>query len=214
MKRIRKLHDLVPYGLFGRTVLIILLPILLLQILATYIFFDRHWTRMTERLAFSVAGEIAAISEVIENKNEDKFYVEDFKKLMAKHMDVLITFSPKKYRDDLQAEAGGGPGLENTLERAISEQVRRPFDVNIDLSRKRVDVDVQLKNGLLHASMPQRRMYDSSGYIFVLWLNGLAFLFFLVSIVFMRNQIRPIHRLAVAAERFGKGVDVQRLFLI
>ncbi len=73
MKRFRRLRDFLPHGLFGRTVLIILLPVLLLQVLATYIFFDRHWTRMTGRLAFSVAGEIAAMSEQIENgaRNND-----------------------------------------------------------------------------------------------------------------------------------------------
>jgi two-component system osmolarity sensor histidine kinase EnvZ len=209
MKRIKTLRDMLPHGLFGRTVLIILLPILLLQGLATYIFFDRHWTKMTERLAFSVAGEIAAISEQIEARPNDKRSIEMLKGLFAGHLDVLVTYTPKARNENLQTSADDGPGLEDTLARAMMQQVRRPFGVDINLKRKRVDVEVQLKTGLLQASMPQRRMYDSSGYIFVLWLNGLALLFFLISIVFMRNQIRPIRRLSVAAERFGKGADVQ-----
>jgi len=209
-KPLTRLRDLMPRGLFGRTVLIILLPILLLQGAATYIFFDRHWTRMTERLAFSVAGEIAAMSEQIEAAPRDTRTIEMLKGQLAKHMDVLVTYSPHGKNDALMVDAGDGPGLEDTLARAFVRQVRRPFNVDIDLRRKRVDVVVQLKTGLLQASMPQSRMYDSSGYIFVLWLNGLALLFFIVSVIFMRNQIRPIRRLAIASERFGKGADVQR----
>lgn len=209
MRRIRNLRDLAPYSLFGRTVLIILLPVLLVQGVATYIFFDRHWTRMTERLAYAVAGEIAAVSDQIERAPRDRETIDILKTLMAKHLEVLITYTPREVKDNLHTEADDGPGLEDTLARAMVEQVRRPFAVDIDLGRKRVDVEVQLKTGLLQASMPQKRMYDSSGYIFVLWLNGLALIFFFVSVIFMRNQIRPVRRLAVAAERFGKGSDVQ-----
>lgn len=209
MKRTKTLRDFLPHGLFGRTVLIILLPILLLQGLATYIFFDRHWTRMTERLAFSVAGEIAAISEEIELSPNGALTNDILKGLAAKHFNMLLTYEPDIRNDALQSSAGNGPGLEDTLARAMTNQVRRPFGVDINLDRKRIDVEVQLTTGLLRASMPQSRMYDSSGYIFVLWLNGLALLFFCVSIIFMRNQIRPIRRLAVASERFGKGADVQ-----
>jgi len=209
MRQIRNLRDFLPYGLFGRTVLIILLPVLLVQGVSTYIFFDRHWTRMTERLAYAVAGEIAALSDQIEATPRDTETFDTLKSLMAKHLEVLVTYTPGRVEPELQTEAGDGPGLEDTLARAVVDQVRRPFAVDVDLERKRVSVDVQLKHGLLQTSMPQKRMYDSSGYIFVLWLNGLALIFFLVSIIFMRNQIRPIRRLAIAAERFGKGADVQ-----
>ncbi len=164
---------------------------------------------MTERLAFSVAGEIAAISEQIESAPRDRRTANLLKSLMAKHLNMLVTYTPNEKHENMLIDAGHGPSLEDTLARAMTAQVRRPFNVDIDLGRKRVDVEVQLKGGLLQASMPQSRMYDSSGYIFVLWLNGLALLFFLVSIVFMRNQIRPIRKLAVASERFGKGSDVQ-----
>jgi len=209
MKRIRTLRDLAPYGLFGRTVLIILLPVLLVQALSTYIFFDRHWTRMTERLAYAVAGEIAAISDQIEAAPSDRETFDVLKSLMAKHLDMLATYNKGQKGVDLMIAADSGPGLEDTLARALVEQVRRPYAVDVDLRRKRIDVEVQLKDGLLQMSMTQRRMYDSSGYIFVLWLNGLALFFFLIAIVFMRNQIRPIRKLAVAAERFGKGMNVQ-----
>lgn len=209
MRKIRRLRDLAPYGLFGRTVLIILLPVLLVQALSTYIFFDRHWTRMTERLAYAVAGEIAAMSDQIEAAPSDRETFETLKKLMAKHLDMLATYNKGQQGENLLTEADDGPGLEDTLSRALVSQVRRPYHVDVNLDRKRIDVEVQLKDGLLQMSMTQRRMYDSSGYIFVLWLNGLALFFFLIAIVFMRNQIRPIRKLAIAAERFGKGMNVQ-----
>ncbi|MCB1537567.1 MAG: ATP-binding protein [Rhodospirillales bacterium] len=209
MRRIRRLRDVMPRGLFGRTVLIILLPVLIAQALSTYIFFDRHWTRMTERLAYAVAGEIAAVSDQIEGSPRDHGTIEILKGLMAKHLDELVTFARGEKDPNLLTDAGTGPGLGDTLARALAAQVRRPFSVDVDMDHKNIDVVVQLKDGLLHVSMPQRRMYDSSGYIFVLWLNGLALIFFMIAIVFMRNQIRPIRRLAIAAERFGKGAHVQ-----
>ncbi len=207
--KLPKPRNLMPRGLFGRAVLIIMLPILLLQGASTYIFFDRHWTRMTERLAYAVAGEVAAVSDQIEGAPKDKDTIEILKALMATHLDMLFTYSPKIKNETLLTDAGDGPGLTDTLSRAIVDQVRRPFMVNVDMDHKKIDVFVQLRDGLLQVSMPQRRMYDSSGYIFVLWLNGLALTFFLISLFFMRNQIRPIRRLAVAAERFGKGINVQ-----
>ncbi len=208
MTRLR-LRNLMPRGLFGRTVLIIILPVLLVQALSTYIFFDRHWTRMTERLGYAVAGEIAAVSDQIEASPRDRKTVEILKGLMAKHLDVLVTYNRGETNAALQVNAGTGPGLEDTLARALQTQVRRPFAVDVNLDRKMITVVVQLKDGILHITMPQRRMYDSSGYIFILWLNGLALIFFLIAIIFMRNQIRPIRRLAIAAERFGKGAHVQ-----
>lgn len=204
-----RMRHLMPRGLFARAVLIILLPILLLQGASTYIFFDRHWTRMTERLAYAVAGEIAAVADQIEAAPRDKDTIEILKALMSTHLDMLFTYSPKAEGDALLTDAGDGPGLTDTLSRAIVTQVRRPFSVDVDMDHKKIEVFIQLKDGLLQVSMPQRRMYDSSAYIFVLWLNGLALTFFLISIVFMRNQIRPIRRLAIAAERFGKGINVQ-----
>lgn len=210
MNRIPSLKKFIPYGLFGRTVLIIMLPILLLQITTTYIFFDRHWTRMTSRLAFAVAGEIASISDLIEAAPKDNIeHLNIVKSMFSRHLEILITFTPDMEQSGLRTTAKDGPSLDRTLARAVVSQVRRPYAVNVDLDRKRVMVDVQLANGFLQTSMPQKRMYDSSGYVFLLWLNGLALVFFLISIAFMRNQIRPIRRLAIAAERFGKGADVQ-----
>ena len=209
MRKIRTLRDLAPYGLFGRTVLIILLPILLVQGISTYIFFDRHWTRMTERLAYAVAGEIAALSDQIEAAPRDKETIDILKSLMAKHLEMLATYNKNQLGTHLVNEADDGPGLEDTLARALVQQVRRPYTVDVNMDTKRIAVEVQLKNGLLQVTMPQRRMYDSSAYIFVLWLNGLAILFFGIAIVFMRNQIRPIRKLSIAAERFGKGMNVQ-----
>lgn len=209
MRQIRNIRDLLPYGLFGRTVLIILLPILLVQGISTYIFFNRHWTRMTERLGYAVAGEIAALSDQIEAAPRDRETIDVVKSLMAKHLDMLATYHKNQLGQDLRTEADDGPGLEDTLSRALVQQVRRPYTVDVNMDDKRIDVEVQLRHGLLQVSMPQRRMYDSSAYIFVLWLNGLALIFFGIAIVFMRNQIRPIRKLAIAAERFGKGMNVQ-----
>ncbi len=201
-----KIRSLFPYDLFGRTILIILLPVLLGQLFATYIFFDRHWIRMTERLAMGVAGELAAAAEQIDEAKQRDRAVDTIKQQMATHLGVLITFAPGETGEGLELDPGDRKSFEDTLAHAVAEKVRRPFKLDMR-NDKEVYVQIKLLHGVLSAQVPRNRLYDSSAYIFVLWMNGLSLVFFMISALFLRNQIRPIRKLAVAAERMGKGGD-------
>jgi two-component system osmolarity sensor histidine kinase EnvZ len=94
------------------------------------------------------------------------------------------------------------------LSRELQSMLRRPFVLDVDSQEKWIRIAVQLEDGVLRVSLPQRRLFSSSGYIFLMWMIGISIVLLAIAILFMRNQIRPIHRLAVAAERFGKGRDV------
>ncbi len=203
-----------PRTLFGRSFLILVTPILLIQIITTFVFFDRHWGRMTDRLAFAVAGEIAVIAARIE-KDTDIENIKEITSYAGQNLQLLTSYEP----DILLAEEEGDRKsslksfvIADTLSKAMDEQVRRPYRINVDEREKWIEVSLQLDEGLLRVSLPQRRLFSSSGYIFLLWMFSISLVLLSVAVLFMRNQIRPIRRLAVVAERFGRGMDAPSSF--
>lgn len=210
----RALKDLLPRGLLGRSLLILVTPLFLVQIITTYIFFDRHWQKMGDRLAFALAGEIAMIATQVEG-DVDGDYTARIGPVAAKTLQLAVIYKKdEKIRDvfyDTDSQLAN-PSRENiiaqTLSKALIEQVDRPFDIHVDADEKWVEVHVQLDKGVLIVAMPERRIFSSSGYVVLLWMVGSSIILLIIAMFFMRNQVRPIRRLAVAAERFGKGRDV------
>ncbi len=210
-----RLKKILPRTIFGRSLLILVLPVLILQAITTYIFFDNHWQKMTSRLAFSVAGEVATVAEVLEESDGPE-QMAQMARLSAQHLDLLLSFAPG---DVLDMSAPRGSQLDwrkkliaESLASELTAKVRRPFVLDVDNEEKWVDVRVQLDNGVLQISLPQRRMFSSSSYIVILWMIGSSIILLTIATMFLRNQVRPIRRLAVAAERFGRGLDVPSSF--
>ncbi len=210
-----KLKKILPRTIFGRSLLILVLPVLMLQAITTYIFFDNHWQKMTGRLAFAVAGEVATVAEVLEEADGPE-QMAQMARLSAQHLDLLLSFAPG---DALDMSAPRGSQMDwrkkliaESLASELTAKVRRPFVLDVDNEEKWVDVRVQLDNGVLQISLPQRRMFSSSSYIVILWMIGSSIILLTIATIFLRNQVRPIRRLAVAAERFGRGLDVPSSF--
>lgn len=193
-----------PRTLFGRSFLIIAVPVFLVQAVSIFVFFDHHWSRMTRKLAFAVGGEIAVIAGEIERNGTDS---EEYR-ILATHavgkLDLLVSF---KKGETLAAvpPARNNSLLTRTLAREMDGHLLYPFAVRVGDREEWIEVFVQLPEGLLNVSVPQRRLFSSSGYVFLYWFTGLSVILFAIAILFMRNQIRPIRRLAIAADRFGKG---------
>lgn len=209
------IKKMLPRTLFGRSLLIIATPILLIQVCMAYVFFDRHWTKMMDRLSFAVAGEIAIISDYLEDDYTPQRF-DIISRHVAQSLELLISFDkgadlpkPKAVHDN---SSYSSYLVKSTLSEMLEKQVRRPFFVRVSMEEKWVEVAVQLKEGVLYVSMPQRRLFSSSSYIFLLWMLAISLVLLLVAVLFMRNQIRPIRRLAVAAERFGKGQEIPSSF--
>jgi len=206
------IRNFLPRTLFGRSLLILILPVLLIQIITTIVFFDRHWNRMTSRLSFAVAGEVTMLARTLErtggNLQEMKQVVED----AARNLDISISF----FADEnlpLQKNKTFSPFVwESSVATALIKQLDhllgRPYTLDIDFDENWIELRIQLDSGIMHVALPQRRMFSSSGYVFLLWMFGTSLLLLVIAILFMRNQVRPIRRLSVAAERFGKGHDV------
>lgn len=210
-----RFKKLLPRTIFGRSLLILIMPILLLQAITTYIFFDRHWEKMTSRLAFAVAGEVATMAEVLEGEG-GQTQIDGLARYAAQNLDLLISYVPGAGLEDYQMTKSQVDWrrqmVMDVLSAELKAKVRRPFAIIIDTDEKWVDVRVQLDSGVLLVSLPQRRLFSSSSYIVILWMIGSSIILLAIAILFMRNQIRPIRRLAVVAERLGRGLDIPSSF--
>jgi two-component system osmolarity sensor histidine kinase EnvZ len=203
-----------PRTLFGRSLLILVTPLFLVQIITTFIFFDRHWQKMGDRLAYSVANEISLIVYELE-RDDSNTHVAEMKSRMEPTLDLLIMYSQGErlatvFEDT--STALQNPSRENiisqTLAKALNQRLPHSFDIRVDADEKWVEVQVQARNGVLRVVIPERRIFSSSGYVVLLWMVGSSIILMVIATIFMRNQIRPIRRLAVAADRFGKGREV------
>ncbi|KPF84506.1 ATPase [alpha proteobacterium AAP38] len=196
---------MVPATLFARSMLIMMTPVVLAQAIATFVFYDRHWDTMTNRLANSVAGEIALVIEQLSRDGDEKAREETLS-MAARHTDILFTWTGGEVLDDPPARLYSG--LEETLGQALDDRVRRPWRINSNVAHKWIEIRVQMPDGVLSVLSPERRLYSFTSYLFIIWMLGSSLVLFSIATLFMRNQIRPIRRLAVAADAFGKGRDI------
>lgn len=205
---------ILPVTLLGRSLLILVTPIFMVQIITTFIFFDRHWQKMGDRMAFAVAGEIAMLAEQIE-ENDSSENLLRLQRQAAKNLSLFLQYERgqpfsdgKEFKNRELEDLIRGSVIVRTLEQSFEANLNRPFSIRPDRDEKWVEVTVGLDKGTLLVTMPERRVFSSSGYIVLLWMVGSSIVLLIIATLFMRNQIRPIRRLAIAAERFGKGREV------
>ncbi|MEC9185763.1 MAG: HAMP domain-containing protein, partial [Pseudomonadota bacterium] len=191
--------------------MIIITPLILLQVVSTWIFFDRHWDTITRRLASSIAGDIAWILEGMSPDMSEKARAELFARA-RRHKGLQIILRPHQILPNRQASYGGI--LDSTMAHALQERVRKPFMLDTSSFKTRVVIDIQQAEGILTIVVPGKRLFSSTTYIFILWMVGTSLVLFAVASIFMRNQVRPIRRLAQAADAFGKGGEMSQDFRI
>ena len=194
-----------PSSLLGRSLLIIVTPLILLQVVSAWIFYDRHWDTITRRLTNAIAGETGLIIDTMRRYSGP----EDQKAIigMSTRLGLAITFHPGAILPNTKPDTGWSI-LSRRLERSLKESVRRPVHIDADSIEDRVKISVQIPEGVVDVIVPRKRLFSSTTYIFVMWMVGTSMVLFAVATLFMRNQIRPIRRLAVAVDNFGKGRDV------
>lgn len=205
----RALRALLPRGLLGRSLLIILLPLLILQGVALQLFYGGHLDVISRRLAGGVAGELGLVIELLirDPSPENRAWV--FRET-AWRLDMALAFEPGATLGPPTGRSTSLPllPLEEDLAAAMVERVQRPFDTDWVTDPRSVIIRVQLPDGVLHAEAPRKRLFTGTLYLFVIWLVGSALLLFAVAALFMKNQVRAIRRLAAAAEAFGMGRDI------
>lgn len=192
-----------PRSLFGRSLMILILPVALLQIVVALVFIERHWSGVTRQLAVAFANEINFVAQRIENESDPL----EREALLSEATDAL------DYKLWIEPEGVLAPGIRRqsygiiprVLTETLQEHIERPMRVDTVAYEKLVDVQVQLKNGILHATPRESRMIASKPHLLLVWMVAAAFILVVVAIIFLRNQVRPIRLLADAAEAFGKG---------
>ena len=169
------------------------------------IFYETHWDKVTLRLARGVAGDIAAIIQLMRRSPgpENLDWIAD---LAGETMEFDISI---KQGAVLANSTWAPDGLtERMLSRAMDSHVGKPFLIDSVSRNRQVVIDVQLPTAVLSVVTTRKRLFSSTVYVFVIWMVGTSLILFVVATIFMRNQVKPISRLAVAADNFGKGRDV------
>jgi two-component system osmolarity sensor histidine kinase EnvZ len=195
------LKRFLPRALFGRALIIIVAPIVLLQAIVAYVFFERDLDTTTRRLARDVSADIAMLVAL-----EDKYTGAERLKLRAlaeRQLSYRITFQPGENLPPFHGK------LTSTIDVALDDILEQRIGADRDFRAARVGNDflirVDVHDGVLSVLVPRDRVTVSKPDIFILWMVVSALILMGVAILFLRNQVRPIERLARAAEAFGKG---------
>ncbi len=192
-----------PKGLYARSILIVVMPILILQAVVAYVFMERHWQMVTRRLSSAVVRDVAAIIETIETYPQDERFSE-ITRIAAETYGLTISVLPPAPLP----EAGPKPFfslLDSALSHELSRRIDRPFWIDTLGDSDLVEIRVALDNNVLRVFAPRSRAYASNSLIFLLWMVGTSLVLITIALLFLRNQIKPILTLAQAAEQFGKG---------
>lgn len=191
------LKKLLPQSLFGRSLIILVTPLILVQIVLGYIFFDRHTETILRLLSDTIAGDIALVLDCVEKGD-------DFQRVKE--------LAQQNLRLDLSLDAGhtlDKIGLHRQtwlyafLESALNEKIKAPYFVRMDSDS--IYISINSSKGVLKIKLSRKRLFSRTTPLVIIWTAASSILLFGVASLFMRNQIRPIRRLAEAAERFGRG---------
>ena len=195
-----------PKTLFGRSLLIIVLPVAIMQIAVTYVFFDAHWQTVTSRLSEGLAGDIAwAVESYQEDPSAAAFA--KLSKRAEDSMGLSIALQPGRSLPKGRHDSLFAP-IDQSMQRALSERIDQPFWFDTTRYPAYVDIRVAVNGGVMRILAPRDRAFATQGHIFVLWMTVATVLLTALSILFIRNQVRAIERLANAAEAFGRGGEV------
>lgn len=216
------IKKLLPQSLFGRFLLIIITPVILLQVLSIYLFYDRHWDRVTRRLAISVAGDIAMLYDLMElHPIGSQNFAETINRA-EQNFEFDISF-----QENVVLQPTTSLDLEDEivyyLYDEISKRLGKDAFVRHDQAQELIhiylpyylglpDLENNLEpSGVVEIVTTEKRVFSSTTYIFVMWIIAMAVILYAIAIVFMRNQIRPIRKLSQAADALGRGDDIEDL---
>lgn len=200
----RTLRRVLPRSLFGRTLLIVLVPLMMLEAVALKIFYGSHLDELSRQLAFSVAGEIAFVLGQVDR------YPEDRQRIFAqagRKFEFYFREHPGEALAAQKPPRAFGP-VDTDLAAALRAGLGRKFALVWHGPPGMIRVDIAERGGILTVDVPRKRLYVGALYIFFAWLAGTTLLVLGLAILFLRNQVRGIARLAAAAEAFGMGREI------
>ena len=197
---------LMPRTLFARAVMITVLPLILVQAVAIFVFYDRVFETVTRRLTYAIAGEVAMTIDLWQRARTPEQRDETL--ASAAQLGLAIEIRPGARLGTPMEDDGGGI-LERRMVQFLRDRVGRPFELDVWGQPRDVLLQVQLESGIMAVRFGRERIFTTNGYVMILWMIGSSIIFFAIASIFMRNQVRPIRELAAVSEAFGKGGDIE-----
>ena len=194
-----------PKRLFYRSLLIVAVPIIGLQLIISIVFFDSLWIKTNKGLTRALVGEINTIIDIYNNENE--YNKKKLTDLYNQNFNFSIRFLENTKLPDIKVERWFSP-MDRTLRRELKSKVNQ-YWFNTTSYKEVVDLRIKFKDGVLQIFFPKERVQASSIRIFALWITLPAFLLITIAIIFLKNQTRPIVNLAIASGKFGRGEEVE-----
>ena len=199
----RWMKSVMPKGLYARSLLIIIVPMVVLQSVVALLFLERHWNLVTTYLSSAVTQEIATLIDVYKTFPQDPDHAQ-LRRIAQDRLGLVVDFLPGG-----QLPPPGPKPFFSQLDGALSDQIRKqiglPFWIDTVGRSSIVEIRVKLDDTVMRVFARRADVYDPKSWIFLLWMVATSLIVLAIAIAFLRNQIRPIVRLADAAEAFGKG---------
>ena len=200
------IKNLLPKRLFYRALLIVAVPVIVIQLIITIVFFDSLWIKTNKGMTRALVSEIKTFIEIYNNDDYDK---EEITNLYSLYQDLNIEFIKEQEFNFIYDERWFSP-LDRTLRRELKSKFsNNKFWFNTTSYKELVDLRIKYQNGFFKFLIPRDRLTSSSARIFGLWITVPAIIMVIISLIFLKNQTRPITALAKAAERFGKGEEIE-----
>jgi two-component system, OmpR family, osmolarity sensor histidine kinase EnvZ len=199
------LKNILPKRLFYRALLIVAVPILVIQLVITIVFFDSLWIKTNKGMTRALVNEISTFIEVYDNEKIDKG---ELTNLFSLFLDLNIEFNEKSKFQNIYNERWFSP-IDRTLRRELKSNFELgKFWFDTTSYKELIDLRIKYQEGYFKFLVPKDRVTSSSARIFALWITVPAIIMVIISLIFLKNQTRPITNLARAAERFGKGEEI------
>ncbi len=203
----RRIAAIMPKGLYARSLLIVILPMIILQVVITYVFMERHWQLVTHQLSTALVQDIAAVIDIHNSYPQDKDN-DTLTRIAQERMNIDIEFMPKGPLPPPLPKPFFSI-VDHALSNEIRRQIDRPFWLDTVGRSNLIEIRILLDNSILRVVAYRSAAYASNSYIFLLWMLGTSCVLIVVALAFLRNQIRPILRLVTVAEAFGMGRDAE-----
>ena len=200
------LKKILPKRLFYRALLIVAVPVLVLQLIITFVFFDSLWIKTNKGMTRALINEISTFVKVYDNEEIIK---DELKNTFSLFLDLNIELVNNKTFDYQYSERWFSP-IDRTLRRELKSNFNLgEFWFNTTNYKELIDIRIKYEDGYFKFLVPKDRVSSSSARIFALWITVPAIIMVMISLIFLKNQTRPITNLARAAERFGKGEELE-----
>ena len=199
------LKNLFPRRLFYRSLLIVATPIIILQVVITIVFFDSLWIKTNKGMTRALVGEIKTFIAAYDN---GKYNNNDLSGLFSIYLDLNVKYIDVQFVKKKQQERWFSP-IDRTLRRELKSATgNQNYWFDTTAYKELIHIKIKYNNGYFEFLIPKDRVTSASARLFGLWITLPAILLITIAIIFLKNQTRPIVNLAKAAERFGRGENI------